>query len=309
MTVVGVRFKHVGKIYYFDPGNMEIEKNAAVIVETARGVEYGHAVLAKREIPDDESLLPLKKVIRVATADDKKQEDANREREKDAFVICIEKIKNHGLDMHLVDVELTFDMNKIIFYFTADGRVDFRELVKDLAYVFRMRIELRQIGVRDEAKILNGVGICGRTLCCATFLDEFQPVSIKMAKDQNFNLNPSKISGICGRLMCCLKYEEETYEFLNKTVPGVGDLVRTPDGDGDVVSVNVLRQTARVSVQKKKGEDAVIQAYDAKDITVLEHRPQPEQPEDERERRPRYGSYPREPQREPQREREREQQQ
>jgi cell fate regulator YaaT (PSP1 superfamily) len=291
MTVVGVRFKPVGKIYYFDPGDLEIEKDAPVIVETARGVEYGHAVLAKRDIPEDEAIQPLKKVIRVATEEDSKQEEANRLREKDAFGICIEKIKNHGLDMHLVDVELTFDMSKIIFYFTADGRVDFRELVKDLAYVFRMRIELRQIGVRDEAKILNGVGICGRTLCCATFLDEFQPVSIKMAKEQGMALNPSKISGICGRLMCCLKYEEETYEYLNKDMPGVGDLVRTPDGDGDVIAVNVLRQLVRVSVQKKKNEDAVISTYAANLIKILEHRPQPDMFEEEqRERRARYNN-------------------
>lgn len=280
MIVVGVRFKEVGKIYYFDPGDLDIPRDAPVIVETVRGVEYGRAVLENREINDEDIVQPLKKVIRIATPEDARQEESNRKREKDAFGICVEKIQSHGLDMHLVDVELTFDLNKIIFYFTADGRVDFRELVKDLAAVFRMRIELRQIGVRDEAKILNGIGICGRTLCCATFLDEFQPVSIKMAKEQGHSLNPTKISGICGRLMCCLKYEEETYEFLNRNLPGIGDLVHTPDGDGEVLSVNVLRQLARVAVRKRKQDDPTLAHYAIEEITILEHRPQtmPETP-------------------------------
>lgn len=286
MTVVGVRFKDVGKIYYFDPGELDIPRDAPVIVETVRGVEYGCAVLANREIDDEKVVQPLKKVIRMATPEDARQEESNRKREQEAFGICMEKIRAHGLDMHLVDVELTFDLNKIIFYFTADGRVDFRELVKDLAAVFRMRIELRQIGVRDEAKILNGVGICGRTLCCATFLDEFQPVSIKMAKEQNLPLNPTKISGICGRLMCCLKYEEETYEQLNRNLPEVGDIVRTPDGDGEVLSVNVLRQLAKVAVRKKKMDDPSVSVYVIEEITLLERRPQPEtEPENERYRR------------------------
>lgn len=276
MMVVGVRFKGVGKIYYFDPGELDIARDTPVIVETVRGVEYGRAVLENRDIPDESIMQPLKKVMRIATEEDARQEESNRKREEEALVICLEKIKAHGLEMFLVDVELTFDLNKIIFYFTADGRVDFRELVKDLAAVFRMRIELRQIGVRDEAKILNGIGICGRTLCCATFLDEFQPVSIKMAKEQGLSLNPTKISGICGRLMCCLKYEEDTYEYLNRNLPGVGDLVRTPDGDGDVISVNVLRQLARVAVRKRKQDDPSINTYAIEEITVLEHRPQPD---------------------------------
>ncbi|MDR1664439.1 MAG: stage 0 sporulation family protein [Clostridiales bacterium] len=290
MTVVGVRFKEVGKIYYFDPDGRDIPKDTPVIVETVRGVEYGHAVLSNREVEDESIVPPLKKIIRLATAEDAAQEENNRKKEKEAFGICQEKIKNHGLDMHLVSVELTFDLNKIIFYFTADGRVDFRELVKDLAAVFRTRIELRQIGVRDEAKILNGIGICGRELCCASFLDEFQPVSIKMAKEQSMALNPTKISGICGRLMCCLKYEEETYEFLNQNLPGVGDLVRTPDGDGDVISVNVLRQLARVAVRKRKQDDPTLSVYAIEEITILEHRPQPEEEFEERPRRHRRGT-------------------
>ena len=276
MNVIGVRFKNVGKIYYFDPCGVDVPCDAPVIVETVRGTEYGIATLANREIDDEKIVQPLKKLIRLATSDDTVQEESNRKREKEAHEICQAKIKEHDLEMHLVDVEMTFDLNKIIFYFTADGRVDFRELVKDLASVFRTRIELRQIGVRDEAKILNGIGICGLTLCCATFLDEFQPVSIKMAKEQSLSLNPSKISGICGRLMCCLKYEEETYEFLNRNIPGAGDLVRTPDGDGEVISVNVLRQLARVAVRKRKGDDAAVSVYTIEEISILERRSSPE---------------------------------
>jgi cell fate regulator YaaT (PSP1 superfamily) len=278
MTVIGVRFKNVGKIYYFDPGELTIPKDTQVIVETVRGVEYGQAVMGNREVESAAVTQPLKKVIRIATAEDTQQEESNRKREQEAFGVCVEKIGAHSLDMHLVDVELTFDMNKIIFYFTADGRVDFRELVKDLAAVFRMRIELRQIGVRDEAKIINGIGICGRTLCCATFLEEFQPVSIKMAKEQGLSLNPSKISGLCGRLMCCLKYEEATYEFLNQGLPGVGDLVRTTDGDGEVISVNVLKQLAKVAVTKKKHDDPSVSVYAVSELTILERRPQPDSP-------------------------------
>ena len=269
MEIVGIRFRKVGKIYYFDPCGEEIPAGTPVVVETVRGVEYGMTVIGNRDVEELE--IPVKKIIRVATEADTLQEQANHEREEGAIDICIEKIKQHGLDMHLVDVEMTFDLNKIIFYFTAEGRVDFRELVKSLASVFRMRIELRQIGVRDEAKILNGIGICGRTLCCATFLDEFQPVSIKMAKDQGMSLNPTKISGVCGRLMCCLKYEEETYEYLNRNLPEVGDWVHTPDGGGEVLSVNVLRQLAKVAVQKSKQDDPTVEVYSIESIQIMAH--------------------------------------
>jgi len=276
MVIVGVRFKDVGKVYYFDPENIEAEKltlGTPVIVETGRGAEYGTIALEKQEAVVTH-LQPVRKVLRLATENDTIQEQANRKKEDEAREICLEKIKAHNLEMHLVDVELTFDLSKIVFFFTADGRVDFRELVKDLAATFRMRIELRQIGVRDEAKMLSGIGICGRILCCASFLDEFQPVSIKSAKDQGLSLNPTKISGICGKLMCCLKYEEETYAFLMKGMPGVGDLVRTPNGNGDVLSINILRQTAKVSVTVKQGDDPVTDIYPVADIKVLEHRPQ-----------------------------------
>lgn len=269
VNVVGVRFKKAGKIYYFDPNNMEIEIGINVIVETARGIEYGTVMLTNREVSDNDIILPLKKVMRIATLEDDKQEEINKQKEVEAFGICTEKIRQHNLDMKLVDVELTFDHNKIIFYFTSDGRVDFRELVKELASIFRTRIELRQIGVRDEAKMLNGMGICGRTLCCATFLGDFQPVSIKMAKEQSLSLNPTKISGICGRLMCCLKYEEDTYEELNRNLPNVGDLVKTPDGNGDVLSVNVLRQLVKVSVKKKENNDLLLNYYAVSEIKVL----------------------------------------
>ncbi|MCL2571408.1 MAG: stage 0 sporulation family protein [Defluviitaleaceae bacterium] len=274
MTIVGVRFKNAGRIYYFDPAGLELSQDTAVIVETIRGAEYGIVALANREVNSSSLHQPIRKVLRVATPADEAQEESNRQREIEARDICIEKIKEHKLDMHLVDVELTFDLSKVIFYFTADGRVDFRELVKDLASTFRMRIELKQIGVRDEAKSLSGIGICGRSICCATFLDEFQPVSIKMAKDQGLSLNPTKISGLCGRLMCCLKYEESTYNELNKGMPGVGDLVRTPDGDGDVLNVNVLRQTAKVAVKKKANDDPSAAIYTVDQIEILERRPQ-----------------------------------
>jgi cell fate regulator YaaT (PSP1 superfamily) len=258
INIVGVRFKSVGKIYYFDPEGAEIPMGAGVIVETARGVEYGTVEIPNRDVPDESVVPPLKKVIRIATEDDMAQNARNREREQEAHGVCLEKIKAHGLKMKLVDVELTFDLSKIIFYFTSDGRVDFRELIKDLAANFRMRIELRQIGVRDEAKLLNGMGICGRTLCCATFLGEFQPVSIKMAKDQNLPLNPTKISGICGRLMCCLKYEEETYNYLNSNLPSEGDTIRTADGSGEVLAVNVLRQNVKAAIRKKQNDPPAI---------------------------------------------------
>ena len=260
IKVVGVRFRSAGKIYYFDPQKLDIKKGEHVIVETARGVEYGTVVLGIKEIADDEITAPLKPVIRIATQKDDKQEASNREKEKNAMAVCLEKIKKHKLDMKLIDAEYTFDNNKVLFYFTADGRVDFRELVKDLAAVFKTRIELRQIGVRDETKIVGGIGICGRPLCCHTFLDEFAPVSIKMAKEQNLSLNPTKISGVCGRLMCCLKNEEETYEELNRRLPNVGDRVTTDDGlKGEVHSVNVLRQLVKVLVDD--GEEKEIREY------------------------------------------------
>lgn len=247
--VIGVRFRTAGKIYYFDPTRFEINKGDHVIVETARGVEYGTVVGGIREVDDSKVVQPLKPVLRIATDRDNEQEAANKGKEKEAFRICQEKIRKHGLDMKLIDAEYTFDNNKVLFYFTADGRIDFRELVKDLASVFKTRIELRQIGVRDETKILGGIGICGRRLCCHTHLSEFVPVSIKMAKEQNLSLNPTKISGVCGRLMCCLKHEEETYEDLNRRLPNIGDYVTTDDGlKGEVSSVNVLRQQVKVIV-------------------------------------------------------------
>lgn len=247
--IIGVRFRTAGKVYYFDPSDFEIHKGDHVIVETARGVEYGTAVGEIRELEEEKITQPLKPVLRIAKERDDKQQAENREKEKEAFQICLEKIKKHNLDMKLIDTEYTFDNNKILFYFTADGRIDFRELVKDLAAVFKTRIELRQIGVRDETKILGGMGICGRALCCHTFLSEFAPVSIKMAKEQNLSLNPTKISGVCGRLMCCLKNEEETYEDLNRRLPNTGDYVTTDDGlKGEVHSVNVLRQLVKVLV-------------------------------------------------------------
>lgn len=256
--VIGVRFRKAGKIYFFDPMDMEIENGQAVIVETARGIEYGRVVLGVKEVDEEKVVQPLKPVLRVATEADEKQAETNRQKEKDAFQICLEKIAKHKLEMKLIDAEYTFDNNKVLFYFTADGRIDFRELVKDLAAVFKTRIELRQIGVRDEAKILGGMGICGRELCCHTFLSEFAPVSIKMAKEQNLSLNPIKISGVCGRLMCCLKNEEETYEYLNSRLPNVGDTVTTDDGlRGEVQTVSVLRQLVKVIVNVNKDEKEV----------------------------------------------------
>lgn len=250
IKVVGIRFRTAGKIYYFDPKDYELPIGSHVIVETARGIEFGTVMIAPRDLEDENVIQPLKSVIRVATPEDEAFEEKNRKKEKEAFKICLEKIQKHHMEMKLVDAEYTFDNNKLLFYFTADGRIDFRELVKDLASVFRTRIELRQIGVRDETKILGGVGICGRPLCCNTFLSEFAPVSIKMAKEQNLSLNPAKISGVCGRLMCCLKNEEETYEYLNSRLPNVGDYVTTYDKlKGEVHSVSVLRQTVKVIVE------------------------------------------------------------
>ena len=247
--VIGVRFRTAGKIYYFDPVKFQVGRGDHVIVETARGVEFGTVVSAVREVEDDKVVQPLKPVLRVASPRDEEQEKNNKRKEKEAFKICLEKIRKHKLEMKLIDAEYTFDNNKVLFYFTADGRIDFRELVKDLASVFKTRIELRQIGVRDETKIVGGMGICGRVLCCHAHLSEFVPVSIKMAKEQNLSLNPTKISGVCGRLMCCLKHEEETYEELNRKLPGIGDYVTTDDGlKGEVSSVNVLRQLVKVLV-------------------------------------------------------------
>ncbi|MCI8465529.1 MAG: stage 0 sporulation family protein [Lachnospiraceae bacterium] len=247
--VVGVRFRTADKIYFFAPGDLDIQKGQNVIVETARGVEYGYVVMGLKDVEDSKVVQPLKPVIRIATKEDDATEEKNKKKEREAFKICQKKIEKHNLEMKLIDAEYTFDNNKVLFYFTADGRVDFRELVKDLASVFKTRIELRQIGVRDETKILGGVGICGRALCCHSYLSEFIPVSIKMAKEQNLSLNPTKISGTCGRLMCCLKNEEETYRYLNSKLPGVGDRVTTDDGlRGEVASVNVLRQRVKVIV-------------------------------------------------------------
>lgn len=249
--VVGIRFRTAGKVYFFDPLHFEIKRGDNVIVETARGIEFGTAVSDVREVEDDKVVQPLKPVLRVASERDREQEAANKLKEKEAYRICLEKIQKHELEMKLIDAEYTFDNNKVLFYFTADGRIDFRELVKDLASVFKTRIELRQIGVRDETKILGGIGICGRPLCCHTHLSDFIPVSIKMAKEQNLSLNPTKISGVCGRLMCCLKHEEDTYEELNRRLPGIGDYVTTEDGlRGEVHSVNVLRQLVKVIVDK-----------------------------------------------------------
>lgn len=250
--VIGVRFKKVGKVYYFDPCGTQVSIGENVIVETARGIEYGETVIANREIDDDEIVKPLKKLIRVATEEDAKVVDENVKRAKEAFIVCEKKIAEHKLDMKLVAVEYTFDLNKVLFYFTADGRVDFRELVKDLASVFRTRIELRQIGVRDEAKMLGGLGVCGRPLCCSSFLDDFQPVSINMAKEQNLSLNPTKISGTCGRLMCCLKYEHEVYEELYKVTPRIDSLVETPMGKGLVVDSSLLKGTCRVRLENSQ---------------------------------------------------------
>ena len=251
VKVIGVRFRQAGKIYNFDPLDFKIEVGNHVIVETARGIEYGKVVQSVQEKNEEDVIMPLKPVIRVATEEDDKIAKQNKDKEKKAFFICKEKIKKHGLEMKLIDTEYTFDNNKVLFYFTADGRIDFRELVKDLASVFKTRIELRQVGVRDETKMLGGIGICGRPLCCSTYLSEFIPVSIKMAKEQNLSLNPTKISGICGRLMCCLKNEQEAYEYLNSNLPNVGETVKTFDGlKGEVKSVNVLRQKVKIVIEQ-----------------------------------------------------------
>ncbi len=251
IKIIGVRFRTAGKVYYFGPKDFELKVGDKVVVETARGTELGTVVVGPKEVSDDEVVQPLKEVQRIASENDLKHVEKNKEKEKEAFKVCQEKIKKHNLEMKLVDAEYTFDNNKLLFYFTADGRIDFRELVKDLASVFRTRIELRQIGVRDETKTLGGIGICGRPLCCTTYLTDFVPVSIKMAKEQNLSLNPTKISGVCGRLMCCLKNEQETYEYLNRQLPNVGDYVTTKEGiKGQVKSVSVLRQLVKVVIEQ-----------------------------------------------------------
>ncbi|PLT32630.1 stage 0 sporulation family protein [Bacillus sp. V5-8f] len=246
--VVGVRFKKAGKIYYFDPGELLIPKDEFVIVETARGVEFGKVVTAQKQVDEKDVVLPLKKVLRIADAKDRMIVEENKSAAQEAYNTCCQKVEEHQLDMKLVDVEYTFDRNKVVFYFTADGRVDFRDLVKDLAAIFRTRIELRQIGVRDEAKMLGGIGPCGRMLCCSTFLGDFEPVSIKMAKDQNLSLNPTKISGLCGRLMCCLKYENDEYETAKELLPDLGEIIDTPGGKGKVVGLNILERVLQVEL-------------------------------------------------------------
>jgi len=268
IKVVGIRFKRAGKIYYFDPSDIDIQKNDYIIVETARGIEIGKAVLGIIELCEKQFTQPLKSIIRIASDEDIEQHNINKQKEKDALDICKTKIKEHKLDMKLIDVDYTFDQNKVIFYFTADGRIDFRNLVKDLAAIFKTRIELRQIGVRDETKMRGGIGICGRCLCCEKFLPDFQPVSIKMAKEQNLSLNPTKISGICGRLMCCLKYEQDMYEEINNRLPNIGDEVKTPVGSGVVTWVNVLRENIKVAIRNAKGEKELV-VYKIDDIEIL----------------------------------------
>lgn len=285
IKIIGVRFREAGKIYYFSPGKRKISRGDQVIVETARGVEMGRVVLGEKEVPEEEIVSPLKEVTRIATEEDLKRVKRNREKEKEAFVICEQKIKKHQLQMKLVGAEYTFDNNKLLFYFTADGRIDFRELVKDLAAVFRTRIELRQIGVRDETKIRGGIGICGRPLCCSTYLTDFAAVSIKMAKEQNLSLNPTKISGVCGRLMCCLTNEEETYEVLNSQLPSVGDTVTTKEGlTGVVNSLSVLRKLVKVVVNLDNDEKE-IREYPAEDLKFKPRKKKQKAPKDESKKR------------------------
>lgn len=267
VKVVGVRFKRAGKVYYFDPDQLQIDAGVNVIVETARGVEFGEVVIPVREVTDDEIVAPLKKVMRIANDEDIKHAAENKKKEKEAFATCLQKIKDHNLEMKLIDVEYTFDNNKILFYFTADGRVDFRELVKDLASVFKTRIELRQIGVRDESKMMGGIGVCGRVLCCSSYLGEFQPVSIKMAKEQGLSLNPTKISGTCGRLMCCLKYEQEAYEQVIRKAPKAGAIVDTPDGQGVVVETYLLKEIAKVKLDKDNDTD--LRSYKFDEVKLI----------------------------------------
>ncbi len=269
-NIVGVRFKKPGKIYFFDPGDLQINNRDFVIVETSQGQEFGEVAIANRMVEDESVLKPLKKVIRIATQKDKKHNEENKKKEKEAFDICNKKIKEHKLDMTLTDVEFKFDNSKVLFYFTADGRIDFRELVKDLATIFKTRIELRQIGVRDEVKRIGGNGICGRELCCCSFLGNFETVSIKMAKEQNMSLNPSKISGNCGRLMCCLKYEQEVYEEKINRLPKIGAIVKTEDGEGTVEGVETLKEKLRVKLKDDNGEN-YFKKYDAKDVKIIKN--------------------------------------
>ncbi|MBC7088464.1 MAG: stage 0 sporulation family protein [Tissierellales bacterium] len=269
VNVVGVRFKRSGKIYYFDPDNLDIRKNDFVIVETSRGIEFGLAVIKPKMVDESEIVPPLKKVLRVATEEDIEKFKENRKKAKEALKICNEKAKEHGLEMKLIDAEYTFDENKVIFYFTSDGRVDFRELVKDLASIFRMRIELRQIGVRDEAKMIGGLGPCGQPVCCSRFLPEFAPVSINMAKEQNLSLNPAKISGLCGRLMCCLKYEEEVYKDILEYMPEIGQIIETPSGEGVVIDRQIIKNKVKAKVKLSDGTEDLLY-FDVKDIVITD---------------------------------------
>ncbi|MDQ0149772.1 stage 0 sporulation family protein [Eubacterium multiforme] len=267
IKVIGVRFKKAGKIYYFSPNELNINKEDYVIVETARGIEFGQCVIGVKEVREEDIIAPLKSVLRIADKEDIKRHQNNKSKEKDALSICTEKIAEHGLEMKLIDVEYTFDNNKVIFYFTADGRVDFRELVKDLATIFKTRIELRQIGVRDEAKMLGGLGPCGRPMCCSSFLGDFASVSIKMAKEQNLSLNPTKISGICGRLMCCLNYEQSTYEDIRKRLPKVGSIVKTIEGTGEVVQNNIVKESVKVKLKRK--DEEIIEMFNIEEIELI----------------------------------------
>jgi len=266
-NIIGVRFKKPGKIYFFNPGGIEVQKGRFVIVETSMGKEYGEVVIPNRVLPDEKITKPLKKIIRIATGRDREQHEANKQKEKEAFKICEKKIKEHKLDMLLTDVEYKFDRSKMLFFFKAEGRIDFRELVKELAAIFKTRIELRQMGVRDEVRRIGGNGICGRELCCCSFLGNFETVSIKMAKEQNISLNPSKISGNCGRLMCCLKYEQEVYEEKLKRLPKSGAIVKTSDGEGEVVGIETLKE--KVKVKFEDGEGTLFKRYDIKDIEII----------------------------------------
>ncbi|MGV8146007.1 MAG: stage 0 sporulation family protein [Alkaliphilus sp.] len=274
VTVVGVRFKKAGKIYYFNPEEININQYDNVIVETARGIEFGEVVVGLKEVPEESIIAPLKSVIRVATYKDKELHKKNKGKEKEAFGTCLEKIEEHSMDMKLIDAEYTFDNNKIIFYFTADGRVDFRELVKDLATIFKTRIELRQIGVRDEAKMLGGIGPCGKNLCCASWLGDFEPVSIKMAKDQNLSLNPAKISGICGRLFCCLKYEHDNYLEILEKIPNIGTIVRSEEGEGPIIGIETLKERVRVKIRKDSDKTEFITTYRLDEVKKVVKKPQ-----------------------------------
>ena len=266
IKVTGIRFKKMGKIYYFDPGDLKLESGMHAVVETSRGIEYGLVVIASKEVSEDKIVAPLKRVLRIATAEDDKTVENNKKKEAEAMEVCRQKIEKHNLDMKLIDVEYTFDHNKILFYFTAEGRIDFRELVRDLAAVFKTRIELRQIGVRDEAKMVGGLGICGRVLCCNSYMGDFEPVSIKMVKEQNLSLNPTKISGTCGRLMCCLKNEQAVYESLSKHTPSVGSIVETPEGKGNVTAANVLKGIVTVAIGE---EDKTLKDFSVKEVKIL----------------------------------------